>query len=520
MQLLAEPRGGRRSALLAGAVIFAMLAFLGVAARARATETIYWDNDNAESAESISFANLDGSGGGSLNLSGATVQAAEGLAFDPVNGRIYTASHLSSQIVYANVDGSGAGVVNPNGAEVKNPVAVVVDPVTQVIYWSNLGEKISIGWAQLNGSAGGMLRTTGATTRFATRLAIDPAGGRIYWASPPVSAGSGAVFASANLDDSGATVLPLTGAPKPEDVAAIAVDPTGGRLYWADEVSGQVGWANLSGVGGGTVDAQGATVNEPFGMAFDPSTGRLYWGNYGVGKARPGAIGTVSLAGGGGSITPATAPVDGPQDPLILKSPIGTGAPQITQSVAALSCSQGSWSLDYPGSAVYSAPTSFAYQWLLNGHPIAGATASTYTATAAGSYACAVTGANVSGTATQASATAVTVTAAKLSLALKSKRVHAKAGKRATVRFAISNAGDLASAPVKVCAKLTKKAKEGLVAPKCATVKALAPGGLKVATLKLKTKSTADGAYKFTAKVKGKGVSAKGVTVTVKVRGA
>jgi hypothetical protein len=61
-------------------------------------------------------------------------------------------------------------------------------------------------------------------------------------------------------------------------------------------------------------------------------------------------------------------------------------------------------------------------------------------------------------------------------------------------------------------------AKKGLIAPKCASVPALAFGGSAVATLKVKTKKSAKGTYKFTTQVKG--ATVKPVTVSVKVTGA
>jgi hypothetical protein len=259
-------------------------------------------------------------------------------------------------------------------------------------------------------------------------------------------------------------------------------------------------------------------------MAFDPASGRFYWANYGNNEEQANAIGTVTLAEVTGGITPEAAPVDGPQDPLILKSPTGAGAPQVTQNGTALSCSQGSWSQDYPGSYVYGAPVSYSYQWLQNGQAITGATASIYRATATGSYSCMVTGTNVSGSASQTSGSVgVTVTPkaaapapAKLSLTLVTKKPHAKAGKVSVVKLRVSNGGATASTPTKVCAKLTKKAKKGLVAPKCASVGAVAAGGSAVATLKVKTKPKVKGTYKFTAQMQG----VTPVPVSVKVTAA
>jgi hypothetical protein len=51
---------------------------------------IYYSQPNTKS---ISFANLDGSGGGDLTISGVTVNGASGIAVDPSIGRIYWANH-------------------------------------------------------------------------------------------------------------------------------------------------------------------------------------------------------------------------------------------------------------------------------------------------------------------------------------------------------------------------------------------------------------------------------------------
>ena len=139
----------------------------------------------------------------------------------------------------------------------------------------------------------------------------------------------------------------------------------------------------------------GATLDNAYGLALDPTIGRLYWGNYGQNEKREGAIGFIGTAGAGpGGINIATAPLNGPQDPQILKSPTGAGVPVVTKNPKAptqLTCSPGTWGADFAGSFVYQAPRAFAYQWTNNAKPITGATAATFTAKAAGKYACVVT---------------------------------------------------------------------------------------------------------------------------------
>jgi hypothetical protein len=99
--------------------------------------------------------------------------------------------------------------------------------------------------------------------------------------------------------------------------------------------------------------------------------------------------------------------VDNPNFVALLKAPSGAGAPTITGGAApgsVLACSQGAWAPDLLGSFLYRAPQSFAYQWSLDGADIAGATASSHTASATGEYRCRVTASNQAGGSSQTSA--------------------------------------------------------------------------------------------------------------------
>ena len=85
-----------------------------------------------------------------------------GVALDPVDGRIYWANVFVGVISYANLDGSGGGDLNTGGATVSNPVGVAIDPSARKLYWANeVGNKIS--FADLDGSGGGDMSTPGAT---------------------------------------------------------------------------------------------------------------------------------------------------------------------------------------------------------------------------------------------------------------------------------------------------------------------------------------------------------------------
>jgi DNA-binding beta-propeller fold protein YncE len=496
-------------------------ALLGLAAHAHASETIYWDNYGAVPS-TIAFANVDGTGGGLLDTTAVEIEGPEGIAYDPQNGRIYVANPNKKQIDWVAVDNSSSGVLDTTGATVDNPEGIAIDPATQTVYWSNDVIKGSIGYASANGGAGGVLNATGVTSvEDPYKVALDTASGRIYWVNAEA-------INYVNTNNSGGATIPFAPGTGLQNWSAINVDPAAGRIYVLGvNEAGEDGifWFNTSGVGGGAVALSATpkvtpkTYDDPFGLSFDPTSGRFIWANYGAEEEAANAFGTANLgAVGSASIAIATTPVSEPQDPIVLKSPTGTGAPTLTKQVTALSCSQGAWSQDYPGSYVWSAPVSYSYQWSLNGQAISGATGTSLTATSPGSYTCTVTGINRQGTASQTSSGA-TVSAASLSATLQTKKPHAKAGKAAVVKLLLANAGELSSTPVTVCAgPLTKAAKKGLKAPKCATVAALSNGGSAVATLSVKTQKAAKGAYKFTALVKGATVTP--VTVSVKVTAA
>jgi hypothetical protein len=484
----------------------ALIALLAIATSAHASELLYWDNYSAD-PESVSVANIDGSGGGVLNLAGAGLTDPEGMTFDSATGRLYVAnlgSGLgdSGQIVFINVDGTGAGVFSVPGVPVEVPEGLALDPVTRTIYWDN-SKSNTISWAKLDGSAGGVLNTTGATVDSIIRMALDPVAGRLYWANNPQPGEPSIGFANANNTGGGGS-LNISGATPPEKITGLAVDPAAGRLYWLDRELDQVSSANLNGTGAADVPTTGGTFDAAYGLALDPTLGKLYWANYGRGEESTDAIGFGLLAGGGGGISPVTAQVNGPQDPVILKSPTGAGVPTVTRDAKApsqLTCSQGTWAADFSGSNVYQAPHTFGYQWTKNGAAVPGATATTLNARKVGGYACVVTAANQAGTGTQTS-TVVQVKAAKVKLTTK-KKARVQPGGVATFTVKAVNQGDLKSKNAKVCVKVPKKAKKVLKAPKCKALGKVAGRGKDSAKLRIKVGEDAAGTYKVTFTVRG-----------------
>lgn len=497
-------RGGstRIAVVCSCAFLLGLVALLWMAPGARAAETILWNNYSGD-PDSVSFANIDGAGGGTLNLGGQAMEGTEGMAYDTVTNRLFVAAYSTNKIIAINLDGSGAAPFTAPGAPVSVPEGVAIDPVTRMIYWINTSPD-TISWARLDGSAGGVLSTTGATVNGGYRLALDPVGGRVYWTTSGAGPGSSIVVNYANVNNTGGGTLNIAGATLAEGSNGLAVDPAGNRLYWLNNTTKGISYASLAGGGGGNLSVAGATFEGAYGLAIDPTLSRTYWANYNNGELKTGAIGFASLSGGGGGINIATAPVDGPQDPIILKSPSAAGLPAIARaktSRSALSCSTGAWGADFSGSFVYQAPRSFAYQWSRNGTAISGATASSLTAKSAGKYTCAVTATNQAGSASQTSA-AAKVNAAKAKLTTK-KKVTVKAGGTATFSIKATNQGDLKSKNAKVCVKLPKSAAGELKAPKCKKLGQLKGRGKKSAKLRIRVLPSAGGVYSVSFVVKG-----------------
>lgn len=376
-------------------LVFALLlcALLALPSVAAASDRLYWSNNNATS---VSFANLDGSGGGDV-LNNAEGPA--GTAIDTLTGRLYYTNEAAGTISFVNLDGSGGGSLDTGTATVEAPDGLAIDPTTRKIFWANDVIPGSISFARLDGSGGADVNTTGAPLEGPSGVAVDTAAGRLYWANY-----NGASIAFANLDNSGGGGELPTGEATLAGPAGVAIDPVSRRIFWADYGAGnKISFARLDGSGGDDLSTSGATVAGPWGVAIDPDAGRVYWANNSGGSI---AFAGINGGGGGGQLATNGATVSGPAFPSLLKTPVGTGAPAISGGSRVgsnLACSQGSWAADLFGAQLYRAPAAFAYRWTLDGTELAGAASPSIAAGKAGQYRCSVTGSNQAGSSTQTS---------------------------------------------------------------------------------------------------------------------
>ena len=368
---------------------------LWAAPEAGAAERVYWSN---LSSPSISFAHLNGSGGGDLNTTGASLGGPRGVTIDAAAGRIYWAASASGTISFTNLDNTGGGGdLNTTGATVSAPEGPAVYPAAGLIYWPSSFSSDQISFASLDGTGGGDLNTTGATLSDPIGVAVDPASGRIFWAN----ANPTNKISFANLDGSGGGGDLNTAGATVNNPHGVALDPAAGRIYWANTFGAKISFANLNGTGGGDLNTTGATVSNPAGVAIDAAAGRIYWGNCIGNKI---SFANLDGSGGGGDLTTTGATTNCSIYPALLESPSGAGLPEVTGADRTLSCTQGSWAPDLIASFLYRAPQSFAYQWSHNGSDIEGATGSSFTAGPAGEYRCRVTARNEAGSGSQTSA--------------------------------------------------------------------------------------------------------------------
>ena len=85
----------------------------------------------------ISWAKLDGSGGGDLNTGTATVCTPIGVAIDTAAKKIYWANYGGDKVSFARLDNGGGGDLNIIGTTVNQPWGVTVDSVAERVFWGN-----------------------------------------------------------------------------------------------------------------------------------------------------------------------------------------------------------------------------------------------------------------------------------------------------------------------------------------------------------------------------------------------
>lgn len=169
------------------------------------------------------------------------------------------------------------------------------------IYWGNESGAVRSG--NLDGSG------TASTVRPGTPcgVALDPAGGKTYWAD-----WSGGGIMVANLDGSGtaSSLFPEVG----NNLCGVAIDPAHGTIYWANFTTNTIKVGNLNGSGTPSILFAEPSGSAPSGVAIDPAAGKIYWTNQFTDQVRVG-----NMSGGTAStLFGSDAPV-----PTVERNPIG-----------------------------------------------------------------------------------------------------------------------------------------------------------------------------------------------------
>jgi PKD domain/PQQ-like domain len=384
---------------------------------------IYWTNS---SDDKIRGAPLDGSGPvDTLYDTGQGVSDPFGVAIDKAAERIYWSQSewdngVIGKIRHAPLAGGGPVVTLYDWTQgVFYPSGLAIDPAAGRIYWGE-GSGGTIQGAPLAGGGPVVTLYGSAPGVIGTQcVAIDKAAGRIYWAN-----GFGATIQGAPLAGGGTVNSLYDSARGVSFPTGVAIDPNPAAPEHLEPERLEVRDTERF--------ARGAWLRDLFSRPSSPP-GRIYWTNgvtpRGIPSPNPSdnTVRGAPLAGGGTvDALYGPAQVSLPTALALLRAPVGTRMPAISWSFIVvldeghfgdfrfggshsgpldrrLTCTRGTWAADLPGSLLYRAPQSFAYQWRLNGTDIGGATTAAYTPSAPGTYTCRVTASNRAGSAAQTS---------------------------------------------------------------------------------------------------------------------
>ncbi|HEU4945381.1 MAG TPA: hypothetical protein VFT10_09505 [Solirubrobacterales bacterium] len=190
----------------------------------------------------------------------------------------------------------------------------------------------------------------------------------------------------------------------PGPVCGVAVDAGARTIYWTSPTLGRIEKSKLAPASfePEILATPGATVAKPSGIAVDAKGERVYWANRKGGVKGAGTISWAKLDGsGGGDIEIAGATLEEPNGIALLLAPSVEALPTISGGSIVggrpLVCAPGSCAPDEPGGFVFRDASLAAFQWLLEGMPIQGATEPTCSPQQAGYYSCAVTHTNAAG---------------------------------------------------------------------------------------------------------------------------
>jgi hypothetical protein len=248
----------------------ALLTVWGAATASAAGQLYFTDLFNPEfSTGHLSRVNPDGTGLTELVNTGG---GARGLDLDMQAGKMYWADVDNSVIRRSNLDGSGVENITTLtgiGEDLPFPSALAIHKASGKLYWGDqtLG---TMNRANLDGTGQEVL----FSTPFHRGIAIDSVNGKMYW-NTSIDMFKGEILRS-NLDGSGREVV-VSSLDQQFKPNKMALDLTGGKIYWTDYVVDVVRRSNLDGTGIETLYVPPFNRN-PQGIALDLEAGLVYWG--------------------------------------------------------------------------------------------------------------------------------------------------------------------------------------------------------------------------------------------------
>ncbi len=291
-----------------------------------AMDKIYWTDsgtggDNPLQDDKIQRANLDGSNVETLLTFQNQLRLPRGIALDVAAGKMYWTDSVTDSIRRANFDGSDieliidtrtiGGQSLPGPATTPRGIALDLASDPPKMYWIDAGRmNIANGRIQranLDGSSPEALVTTGLVNP--QSIALDTTAGKMYW----TDSGTGGQNAlendkiqRANLDGSNVETL-LTFQNQLRVPRGIALDVTGGKMYWTDIFTDRIRRANLDGSGielvintrtiGGQSLPNPATTPRDIALDLTNDPPKMYWVDAGTNNVNDGKIWRANLDG-------------------------------------------------------------------------------------------------------------------------------------------------------------------------------------------------------------------------------
>jgi hypothetical protein len=189
-----------------------------------------------------------------------------GLALDLANGAVYWTVPEAFRVRRAPLDGGDPVEVAVTGDFLSYALGVAVDPAADHLYWSVMGQ---IWRSDLDGKGAAFFHR--AARGAVDQMAVDPTGGWLYWSESTDDVGRGAGVWRVRLDGTEPTPLVTFADGSGIFPREVALDTAAGKIYWIEDHgihTSSIWQANLD---GSDVHQLFEVGSLPFGLAIDNS---------------------------------------------------------------------------------------------------------------------------------------------------------------------------------------------------------------------------------------------------------